>query len=115
MLVHRLDPVGQVPHGRLSPGWLGRDDRQETRLEQTAEEIRKETGTKATAVPGDISIEAGCTAARAVGSRLGERRCGRWVTSSGRVDEPSSRRRVIIALDTMSARRPPSGVPRLIG
>jgi NAD(P)-dependent dehydrogenase (short-subunit alcohol dehydrogenase family) len=28
-------------------------------LEQTAEEIRKETGAKVTAVPGDISTEAG--------------------------------------------------------
>ena len=32
-------------------------------LEQTAEEIRKETGAKVTAVPGDISTEAGRAAA----------------------------------------------------
>jgi len=40
----------KFPTDGFSPGWLGRDDRQETRLEQTAEEIRKETGTKATAI-----------------------------------------------------------------
>ena len=34
-------------------------------LEQTAEEIRKETGAKVTAVPGDISTEAGRSAALA--------------------------------------------------
>jgi 3-oxoacyl-[acyl-carrier protein] reductase len=34
-------------------------------LEQSAEEIRKETGTKVTAVPGDISTEAGRAAALA--------------------------------------------------
>src|SRR5439155_26077437 len=34
-------------------------------LEQTAEEIRKETGAKVTAVPGDISTEAGRDAALA--------------------------------------------------
>src|SRR5260370_31868109 len=34
-------------------------------LEQTAEEIRKETGAKVTAVPGDISPEAGRAAALA--------------------------------------------------
>src|SRR6266550_1700171 len=34
-------------------------------LEQTAEEIRKETGAKVTAVPGDISTEAGRAAALA--------------------------------------------------
>src|SRR5260370_25916112 len=34
-------------------------------LEQTAEEIRKETGAKETAVPGDISTEAGRAAALA--------------------------------------------------
>src|ERR1700716_3424202 len=34
-------------------------------LEQTAEEIRKETGAKVTAVPGDISTEAGREAALA--------------------------------------------------
>src|SRR6202022_4795849 len=34
-------------------------------LEQTAEEIRKETGAKVTVVPGDISTEAGRAAALA--------------------------------------------------
>src|SRR4051794_41199076 len=34
-------------------------------LEQTAEDIRKETGAKVTAVPGDISTEAGRAAALA--------------------------------------------------
>jgi 3-oxoacyl-[acyl-carrier protein] reductase len=56
-------------------------------LERTAEEIRKETGAKVTAVPGDISTEAGRAAALAAcpnpvsGSSLTTSHMG-WITNS---------------------------------